>query len=321
MALVPAKCTQCGASVEVDNEKEAAICSHCGTAFIVEKAINNYNITNNITNHIHADVVNVVSENIDDYIRNAHAAYKFEDYKTLEENTDKILKLDPTNLDGMFYKVVILLKNILDNNNGKDMNAISSVLNYADAVFEKNYKTEDLKCSLAHIFYVYVNYENLDYAKKNLYPKLKNIIDEYSFDPFAYLSKLNNGPILKKERINVFLKMYIDKIQNLLNLDGFYFTNEYVSYGYLDDCNIYYKQDFNFRLFINNKGNVALFLTNKYDEKFFKTCKLGEITLFNNCSKFIKEKYDILINAGYVINLDAESEKALKKLKKCLNII
>lgn len=43
MPLVAAKCTQCGANIEVDDTKEAGICKYCGTAFITEKAINNYN--------------------------------------------------------------------------------------------------------------------------------------------------------------------------------------------------------------------------------------------------------------------------------------
>jgi len=50
MALVAAKCTECKASIEVDDKKEAGICRHCGTAFITEKVINNYStyVTNNI---------------------------------------------------------------------------------------------------------------------------------------------------------------------------------------------------------------------------------------------------------------------------------
>ena len=48
MSLVAAKCTQCGANIEVNNETEAAICPSCHTPFITEKAINNY-ITNNNT--------------------------------------------------------------------------------------------------------------------------------------------------------------------------------------------------------------------------------------------------------------------------------
>lgn len=48
MPLVKAQCTNCGAALEVDNSKEAAICPFCNTPYIVEKAINNYTITNNI---------------------------------------------------------------------------------------------------------------------------------------------------------------------------------------------------------------------------------------------------------------------------------
>ena len=63
MPLVPAKCPECGGNVVVDSEKDAWICDFCKTPFIVEKAINNFNtinnITNKVTNDIKADVVNV----------------------------------------------------------------------------------------------------------------------------------------------------------------------------------------------------------------------------------------------------------------------
>ncbi len=42
MPLVQAKCTNCGASLLVDNAKEAAICQYCGAAYVVEQAINNF---------------------------------------------------------------------------------------------------------------------------------------------------------------------------------------------------------------------------------------------------------------------------------------
>lgn len=48
MSLVNAKCTNCGANLTVDEAKDAAICQYCGSAFIVEKAINNYKVVNNI---------------------------------------------------------------------------------------------------------------------------------------------------------------------------------------------------------------------------------------------------------------------------------
>ena len=55
MALVAAKCTQCGANIEVDDTKDAGICRSCGTAFITQKAIQNHSthVTKNITKNIY----------------------------------------------------------------------------------------------------------------------------------------------------------------------------------------------------------------------------------------------------------------------------
>lgn len=47
MPLVKAQCVNCNAPLEVDNSKEAAICPHCGTPYIVEKAIHQFNTQNN----------------------------------------------------------------------------------------------------------------------------------------------------------------------------------------------------------------------------------------------------------------------------------
>lgn len=52
MGFVAAKCTQCGAKIEVDDTKEAGICKYCGTAFITEKAINLFEVTNHISNSV-----------------------------------------------------------------------------------------------------------------------------------------------------------------------------------------------------------------------------------------------------------------------------
>ena len=64
MPLVQAKCTNCGANLEINNTLDAAVCPYCGAAFIVEKAINNYNTTN----HINAGVVNVYGGNSADFV-------------------------------------------------------------------------------------------------------------------------------------------------------------------------------------------------------------------------------------------------------------
>ncbi len=46
VTLVSGICPQCGGKIKVDKKQEAAVCEHCGTPFIVEKAINIVN--NNI---------------------------------------------------------------------------------------------------------------------------------------------------------------------------------------------------------------------------------------------------------------------------------
>ena len=53
MPFVEAVCTSCGAGLQVDSAKEAAICPFCGKPYIVQDAVNNYN--NTINNYSHID--------------------------------------------------------------------------------------------------------------------------------------------------------------------------------------------------------------------------------------------------------------------------
>ena len=78
MGLVVAKCTQCGSSLNVDDTKEAGICSHCGTAFITEKAINNYNsyFTQNVTKNIYGREKTEAEE----YLANGEMFIKLKDW-------------------------------------------------------------------------------------------------------------------------------------------------------------------------------------------------------------------------------------------------
>ena len=63
--LTNAKCTNCGAMLTVDEQLDAAICQHCGSAFIVEKAINHYRVSNTIN----ANTVNVYTTAEDFVVR------------------------------------------------------------------------------------------------------------------------------------------------------------------------------------------------------------------------------------------------------------
>lgn len=42
MDMVEAKCPNCGAKIKVDKGKDSGICEYCGSAFVTEKAINNF---------------------------------------------------------------------------------------------------------------------------------------------------------------------------------------------------------------------------------------------------------------------------------------
>ena len=55
--MVPAICSQCGGTVEVNRSDETAKCPFCGASFIVEKAVNVYNVQH--ANIEHADNVNI----------------------------------------------------------------------------------------------------------------------------------------------------------------------------------------------------------------------------------------------------------------------
>lgn len=102
MALVPAICTQCGAKIEVDKDKDAGICPYCGTAFITEKAINNYNtyITNN-NNFAGANVIINNSDNIDGVLTLAKRELQAKYYRSndLLKYLEEIVVKSPNGLD------------------------------------------------------------------------------------------------------------------------------------------------------------------------------------------------------------------------------
>lgn len=99
MPLVNAKCTNCGATLTVDKDKEAAICQYCNSAFIVEKAINNYHITNK--NSFNANVINVYTNSNWD-MRETPIEQKIDDCFSLLEQTGNHRLLSPQQLINIF---------------------------------------------------------------------------------------------------------------------------------------------------------------------------------------------------------------------------
>lgn len=86
MKLVNAKCPNCGANIKVDEEKDASICEFCGTPFIVDKAISNYNITNNNDFKISNATINLIQNEQD--IK----------YKEINISWEETLKNSPSNI-------------------------------------------------------------------------------------------------------------------------------------------------------------------------------------------------------------------------------
>jgi DNA-directed RNA polymerase subunit RPC12/RpoP len=106
MALTEAKCTNCGANIKVDPAQDAANCEYCGAAFIVEKAINNYNIANA---QITAQTVNVnvgssESPTIMSMLKYADSIRDSEPVKALEEY-ENVLRIAPDNYEARFFKL------------------------------------------------------------------------------------------------------------------------------------------------------------------------------------------------------------------------
>jgi len=86
--MKPAICTQCGAQIEVDETKEAGICKNCGTAFITEKAINNYitqnttvnNTVHNVTENVTKIILGDEKDEGDDYFKRGVTHLKLKRY-------------------------------------------------------------------------------------------------------------------------------------------------------------------------------------------------------------------------------------------------
>lgn len=105
MPLVPAICTQCGAQIEVDNTHEAGVCKHCGTAFITEKAINQYTtyVTNN--NNFAGANINIVGGDISNYIELAKNALAISNEQDALKYSEKALEMNVKSSEAWFVKM------------------------------------------------------------------------------------------------------------------------------------------------------------------------------------------------------------------------
>ena len=100
MALVPAKCTQCGASIKVDDSQERGVCESCGTEYITEKVINNYNTINvDKSVNIYLGGKDSKKEERDDEIKALIVSLDYTDEIDTYKRTQDIIKKYPGSAD------------------------------------------------------------------------------------------------------------------------------------------------------------------------------------------------------------------------------
>ena len=92
--FVPAKCTNCGASLNVDPGQTAAVCPYCNSAYVVEKAIREYNIrvSGNLT--VNGAQININGKNIDNLLERANQYASDGDFDKAVEYFNEVLDSD-----------------------------------------------------------------------------------------------------------------------------------------------------------------------------------------------------------------------------------
>lgn len=91
MSLVSAKCPNCGASIQVDNERKEAFCSYCGSKVKVQEAIGRVKIDN--------------SEELANLYQVARRAKEQDNSENAAKYYDMILVKDPNSWEANFYVV------------------------------------------------------------------------------------------------------------------------------------------------------------------------------------------------------------------------
>ena len=130
MPLIAAKCTQCGANIEIDNAKEAGICQYCGTAFITEKAITNYNTY--ITNNLAGANINITGVNVDNLLTLAKNAEEINNYAEAKDYYTRVLENQPDHCEALVGKGICSLyeSNLNDIKSEESIRYISKAIDY-----------------------------------------------------------------------------------------------------------------------------------------------------------------------------------------------
>ncbi len=185
MPLISAKCTQCGAPLEVDSAKDAAICPFCNTPFIVEKAINYYNTTN-VTN-IEAGVVQVQSgETQDTLAQSGETFIKFNDYDSAKAMFEKLTNTYPFDARGWYGLAKVYSENFSKIDIHKDEYAV--ILSCKNKLSALDVANDPKYAKLNQYINNVIEHSNkqVENAKNNLIPQQNGIQEKIREHQQAY---------------------------------------------------------------------------------------------------------------------------------------
>lgn len=171
MTLVPAICTQCGSTLKIDPKRDAAVCPYCNTAFITEKAINNYNTTVvNKIGSVNADVVYVFdNKSVENLVKSAETFIKINDYGKAFDIFHKLSLEYPYDYRGWWGMIRIYT------NNFTNYDITGSLFILIEDLYE-NVKKVIEEQDYEKIKYEYMNYINN--VKKETSIKLNQLLKE-----------------------------------------------------------------------------------------------------------------------------------------------
>ena len=195
MPLVPAICTQCGAQIEVDNTHEAGICKYCGTAFITEKAINNYStyITNN--NNFAGANINIIGGDVANLIELAKNALEIANEQDALKYSEKALEINVKCSEAWFVKMqaerIRACKASVTIEDARSIEAISVAGNNAIKYSDENSILKVTKD--VHAYYLE--------ASKALMQGMKVNVEYENVNVLQALAKTNKNAALAKDQM------------------------------------------------------------------------------------------------------------------------
>lgn len=330
MPLVPAKCTECGASLEVNSEKECTICSFCGTPFITEKAINNYVTNHNATYNVTENVTKIIYGNEkdegSDHFNRGLSHLKLKDYRSAHVEFVKACELSPENEEYWFYNFYAYfywhkgslsdsiikffaladdsVKEKLHNLYGYDFSSLERLL--VD-ILEPFYSSEGhyhSNSSLKHIRNFYVSHSKKE--KNN--PLAVYLAKQIEITPVGLdleIAKEIIGIIrndlseeytekFDKEGFYTYIANPLDKLGNLCVRDYKYFLDKKTNSIKFDDERI---KRVEVECYIEDFMNLTLVLTKNINEIIFlskKNTNIGTIKYEEGCAEEMFLKYHVL---------------------------